>query len=120
MIMSESEPILDREAFETLKSMTDPAFLQELIDVYLADSPDQIEPMRAALAECSPERLRRAAHSLKSNSASFGASHLTGLAREVEMLAKADALEAAAPKLEALAAEYERIVPVLLALKDER
>src|SRR5512133_3690546 len=97
-----SETLFDREAFEMLKSMTDPAFLIELIDVYLSDSPELIEQMRAGLATGNIEQVRRAAHSLKSNSASFGAIRLTTVTRELEMIAKAGTLEGAAPKLEQL------------------
>ncbi len=116
--MSESQ--LDREAFETLKSMTDPAFIIELIDVFLSDSPEQIELIRAGIAAGNVEQVRRAAHSLKSNSASFGAARVAGLSREIEMVAKrGEALEGAGPLLAELAAEYQKLVPLLQELKNE-
>ncbi len=114
-----SELVIDPEAFNTLKSMTDSAFLVELIDVFLVDSPDLINQMHLALAEGNAEVLRRAAHSLKSNSASFGATRLTGLCREVEMMAKEGRQAEAGPKLEELAAEYEKVAPALVELKNE-
>ncbi len=109
----------DRDTFEQLKSMTDAPFLVELIDVYLSDSPDQIGQMRAGLEAGDAERVRRAAHSLKSNSASFGANRLAGATRELEMIAKAGTLEGAGPKLDEVVVEYEKLIPLLMELKNE-
>jgi HPt (histidine-containing phosphotransfer) domain-containing protein len=115
-----TESLIDREAWEMMKSMTEPAFLAELIDVFLKDSPEQIEHMRAGIAAGDIEVVRRAAHSLKSNSASFGANRLTAASRELEMAAKGGTLEGAAPLLAAVEAEYTRLGPALLDLKNER
>ncbi len=114
-----NEILIDPDAFNQLKSMTDPPFLVELIDVYLSDSPELIEQMRSGLKTGSIEQVRRAAHSLKSNSASFGANRLAGVARELEMIAKAGTLEGAGPKLEELVVEYEKVIPLLMELKNE-
>ena len=45
--------------------------------------------MRGALADANVEEFRRAAHSLKSNSANLGAMTLAALAKELEMMGKA-------------------------------
>ena len=68
--------------------------------------------LRAARAEGAAERFRRAAHSLKSNANTFGATELARLARELELgglpqeVASLDALvaafDAAAVELRAL------------------
>ena len=114
-----TDPLIDPEAWETLKSMTDSAFLVELIDVYLKDSPQLIEQMRAGLTTSDVETVRRAAHSLKSNSASFGANRLANAARELEMIAKGGKLDGAGLKLEAVEAEFIQLFPVLAELKNE-
>ncbi len=114
-----SETLIDPEAWEMMKSMTEPAFLVELIDTYLTDSPELIEQMRAGLAAGDIEGVRRAAHSLKSNSASFGATRLAGVARELEMIAKSGTLEGTGPKLAAIEVEYAQLLPVLVELKNE-
>jgi histidine phosphotransfer protein HptB len=124
-----SEGLIDKQAFETLKSMTDPGFIVELIDVFLSDTPDQIELIRVGIATGNAEQVRRAAHSLKSNSASFGANRLAGMSREIEMVAKAS-MDTQAPQgtqglqnantlLVALVNEYEKLVPTLQELKNE-
>lgn len=114
-----TETLIDPEAWETIKSMTDTAFLVELIDTYLSDSPALLEQMRAGLATGDIELVRRAAHSLKSNSASFGAVRLTEVSRELEMLAKSGILEGGALKLAAVEAAFAQLSPVLEKMKNE-
>ena len=114
-----SEPLIDKEAWERMKSMTGPAFLVELIDVFLKDSPDLIKQMRSGLAADDIESVRRAAHSLKSNSASFGASRLAGVARDLEMMGKGGSLDGAQSKLSEVEAEYAQLLPLLEELKHE-
>lgn len=114
-----TEPLIDPEAWETMKAMTDPAFLVELIDVYLNDSPELIEQMRAGMESGEIETVRRAAHSLKSNSASFGAQQLANAARELEMIAKGGTLVGGALKLEAIEAAFNQLLPMLVELKNE-
>ena len=99
--------------------MTGPAFLVELVDVFLKDSPELIEEMRSGLAAGDAERVRRAAHSLKSNSASFGADRLAAVSREIEMAAKSGSLEGTGSKLSGVEEEYARLTPVLEELKRE-
>jgi len=114
-----TDTLIDQEAWETMKSMTEPAFLVELIDVYLDDSPQLIEQIRLGLAAGQVEIVRRAAHSLKSNSASFGANRLANAARELEMIAKGGTLDGAGQKLEAVEVEFVQLLPVLAELKNE-
>jgi len=113
------ETLIDKEAWERMKSMTGPAFLAELIDVFLKDSPGLINEMRSGLAAGDVESVRRAAHSLKSNSAIFGANRLTGVSRELEMIVKSGSLEGAEPKLSEVEAEYAQLLPLLEELKHE-
>jgi HPt (histidine-containing phosphotransfer) domain-containing protein len=114
-----AETLIDMETWEMMKSMTEPAFLMELIDVYLSDSPCLIEQIRAGLASGDIEGVRRAAHSLKSNSASFGASRLAAVTREMELIAKGGTLVGADAKLATMEAEYAKLAPLLMELKDE-
>ena len=57
--------------------------------------------------------LRRAAHSLTSNAASCGAMTLSGLARDLEALAKTGELASAGPRVERLAGECALVVRAL-------
>ncbi|MCY4472941.1 MAG: Hpt domain-containing protein [Kistimonas sp.] len=56
----------------------------ELIGLYKEDSPAQMRTMRTALADLDAEAFRRAAHSLKSSSASVGAEGLQALCQQLE------------------------------------
>jgi HPt (histidine-containing phosphotransfer) domain-containing protein len=114
-----SDTLIDPEAWEVMKSMTDSAFLIDLIDVYLNDSPELLQQMRAGLAAKDVELVRKAAHSLKSNSASFGANQLAGAARDLEMAAKGGSLDGAGLMLEAVEVAYARLLPRLMELKNE-
>jgi HPt (histidine-containing phosphotransfer) domain-containing protein len=114
-----SDILIDPEAWEMMKAMTDPAFLIDLIDVYLNDSPELINQMRSGVGAGNLEMVRRAAHSLKSNSASFGANQLAEAARTLEMRTKNGSLDGAETMLEAVEVEYARLLPRLMELKNE-
>lgn len=104
-------PVLDEatiaQLFESVGA--DPAFLDELVEAYLADAPGQLAAARAAVAAGSPEDLVRPAHTLKSSSSTFGALTLAGLARDMELQARAGSLDGAAIGLEAIEAEFARV-----------
>src|SRR5512143_2995392 len=114
-----TENLINSEAWKMMKEMTEPAFLATLIDVFLNDSPELIQQMRSGLATGDVELVRRAAHSLKSNSATFGANRLADVARELEMVAKNGTLASAGSKLAAIEIEYTQLLPVLMELKNE-
>jgi histidine phosphotransfer protein HptB len=77
---------VDHRVLAALSQATgdDPAFLAELIDTYLADAPGLLMVMRDALAAREGAGLRRAAHTLKSTSATLGAHRLADLCRRLE------------------------------------
>jgi HPt (histidine-containing phosphotransfer) domain-containing protein len=64
----------------------DRAFVVEIIDEYLSDSAALLATMR----EASGDGLRRAAHTLKSTSASVGAGRLAELCARIEHAGAAD------------------------------
>jgi HPt (histidine-containing phosphotransfer) domain-containing protein len=75
--------------------------------------------MRRALGAGDVDALRRAAHSLKSNAASFGATPLSTQARDLETLARSGGLDGAAPRVERLAEECERVARALREVERE-
>jgi HPt (histidine-containing phosphotransfer) domain-containing protein len=105
--MGETDPIDYAVLAGVLDSVGgDREFLAELIETYLDDSPRLLEAMHMALETGNAEDFRRAAHSLKSNSASLGAMPLSRLARGLEEMGKAGMLEGAAANLAQAEAEY--------------
>jgi histidine phosphotransfer protein HptB len=97
---------IDMSAFEDLKEMSGADFINELIDTFLEDSPKLINELHSALAKNDAESFRRASHSLKSNAASFGATHLSSLAKNLEMLAKENHLSEVGNQVTALEESY--------------
>lgn len=114
-----TEPVIDLTTFNNLKTMAGADFLPELIAAYFEDADRLFGEMRAALAGENCPVFSRAAHSLKGNSANFGATRLTGLARELEYLGKSGSLEGAVPKMDVLWVEYEQVKQALEALRDD-
>jgi histidine phosphotransfer protein HptB len=94
--------VIDSTTFNELKQMSGADFINELIDTFLEDAPKMIADMQAAHTANDAEVFRRAAHSMKSNAATFGATQLAALAKELEMLGKEHKLSEAGSRLKAL------------------
>jgi HPt (histidine-containing phosphotransfer) domain-containing protein len=94
----------------------DIGFVRELIQTYLADTPEQLEAMTAAIEADDAASLVRPAHTLKSSSATVGAMRLSSVARELEMAGRSGSLDAAARAgLEAARAEWQAAADTLAA-----
>ena len=102
---------LDPQAIAALRELNpgDDSFLRDLIQIYLADSPQRIAEMEEALAHTDSRKLMIAAHSLKGSSANFGAAALRALSEKVEHLARTEALAEAQVHLPALREEFARV-----------
>ena len=108
---------IDRTVFEDLKTTAGAEFVKDLIDTFLVEAPVMMEDMRSALAAGDAERFRRAAHSLKSNSITFGAVNLAAMAKEIELGGLAPVRAAGGSPLDALEVEYTRVAKALMELK---
>ena len=108
--MTQTE-VIDRTVLDGLLESVggDREFLAELLQTYFDDAPSLFDTMRAALTAGKPDEFRRAAHSLKSNSANFGAVQLSRMSKELEDMGKAGALDGAEVKLAHAAEEYSRV-----------
>jgi HPt (histidine-containing phosphotransfer) domain-containing protein len=103
-------PVLDERILTEVLETTgdDIAFVRELVETYLADTPTQLEAMTAAVESDDAEALVRPAHTLKSSSATVGAMRLSSVARELEMDGRSGSLEAPVrAKLEAAHSEWQ-------------
>jgi CheY-like chemotaxis protein len=75
--------VLDYKVFDRLVDMIgDSNFVLELIDSFIANTPQLLSKMQQALEQGNAVDLRIAAHTLKSSSADFGAMRLSGLFKE--------------------------------------
>ena len=111
--------VIDETVFNNLKEMVGEDFIGELIDTFLDDSPKLITDLQKSLAKKDIETFRRSAHSLKSNSASFGAQTLSEQAKELEMLAREKKLDSVGEKITTLSAEYIKVEQILKKLRHD-
>ena len=108
-----SDTTIDRPTFEALQETAGAEFVGELVDTFLAEAPIMLSELRSALAAGNADAFRRAAHSLKSNSNTFGALALGALAKNLELTGLAPAAAAGGATLDALDAEYARVASAL-------
>ncbi len=111
------DALIDTDVLRGLQATTDADFVVELIDTYLDDCPALLDGMRQALAGGDADGFRRAAHSLKSNSATLGAQALSEAARAMEMKAKDGQLAGAESDVESAAVQFEAVRAALEAYK---
>jgi HPt (histidine-containing phosphotransfer) domain-containing protein len=111
-------PALEPSAIANLRALSpdDPAFLQELITIYLEDTPQRLGDIETALAKNDGPTLIRAAHTIKGSSGNFGASRFARLALDIEAHGKAGDLAAAAAVVPGLKMEFARVREALLQL----
>ncbi len=99
---------LDKPTIERMRETLGDEFLVELIDTFLADAGPMIGDLKKGIAENDATLMRRSAHTLKSNSANFGAMTLSGLCKTLEEMAKAGEIEGAAELSAQVETEYEK------------
>ena len=88
-----AERHVDGAALDSLREVGGAEFLAEVIDTVLADAPTLLATLRHALAEGDATEVRRAAHTLKSNGATLGATDFAEACRTLEQQAKDGRLE---------------------------
>jgi CheY-like chemotaxis protein/HPt (histidine-containing phosphotransfer) domain-containing protein len=107
--MTAAADSVDASMFQQLRATLGEAGATELRDMFLAEAPKLVASLYEAVDRADGDGLHRAAHTLKSNAATFGASELERLARCVEEAGRADAPEVARDLLPRLGAEFERV-----------
>jgi PAS domain S-box-containing protein len=91
----------------------DPTFVRELISTFLSDAPHLVGTLRSSLEQDNPEELRIAAHTLKSNGWTFGATALASLSEELELSAQTGTLSGAGELVSRIENEYARVEAAL-------
>ncbi len=87
----------------------DDAFVAELIEQFVTDSPALVKAARHGVEAGDADEVRRAAHTLKSNAATFGANELADRSSRLEATAKDGTLDDGLARIEAIADELERV-----------
>ena len=112
-----ADTAIDRATFDALKQTAGADFVRELVDTFLQEAPSMLDALRRALAAQDADKFRRTAHSLKSNSNTFGALTLGAMARELELGGLSKANENRGQPLDALAGEYSRVAAAFTELR---
>jgi HPt (histidine-containing phosphotransfer) domain-containing protein len=99
---------IDTQTFKALQDAAGADFVVDLVQTFIEEVPAMMAELRASLVERDAERFRRAAHSLKSNSNTFGATSLGLLARDLELSARERVTAGDPAPLEALEQEFAR------------
>jgi HPt (histidine-containing phosphotransfer) domain-containing protein len=105
------QPVIDPLAIQSLRDLCpgdNDAFLREMVEVFVADTPLRIAELEESLASDDGVRFTRAAHSIKGSSANLGASALKAVAERVERESRARPIAQLAPMVEEIRAEFAR------------
>jgi CheY-like chemotaxis protein/HPt (histidine-containing phosphotransfer) domain-containing protein len=108
--------VLDPAVFGELRESVGDEFLPELIEEFLSDAPQQIALMRSSVSTSNVDELRRAAHSLKTTSATLGAAALADISRAMEGHARDGEVAPAAAMIPAAEAALEQVKRALAGL----
>jgi HPt (histidine-containing phosphotransfer) domain-containing protein len=100
---------LDQSALAALREIGGDDFVADLVDTFVDEAPGLLQ----ALHGTDVHEVRRAAHTLKSNGATFGATRFSELCRELEEQAKAGNLAIAPALVARIEQEYALVAEEL-------
>jgi histidine phosphotransfer protein HptB len=104
---------IDERTMRELREVVGDEFIPELIRAYLEETPMLIKDLQEALAVGDANTFTRAAHSIKSSSASLGALDFSAQAKELEMIGKSGDISQAGDKLIQFTGSYSNIETAL-------
>lgn len=93
-----------------------PDLLNEMIDIYLTDTPKLLATLREALSQNDAQSVYRTAHSLKSTSAHLRATGFSELSKEIEKLGHDGDLAQVTARLPLLESESQAVQVALKAI----
>jgi histidine phosphotransfer protein HptB len=108
-----TDQMIDLATFHELQETMGDDFIPELIATYLEEIPDLLKTLQQGLNDGNAQTFTRAAHSIKSSSASMGALDFASQARELEMIGKSGDLSQAGVQVDRLVAAYPGVEQAL-------
>ena len=112
---------LDRKVLQSFWEMVGEnadAILVEMINCYLEDVPKLVSGIASPIEQGDAKQLRSHAHTLKSSSSTLGATTLSNLCQELEVIARTGHTEGGLDKVPQLNAEYENVKAALQIERD--
>ena len=113
-----SNPLHTR--LQELEQETDSEFVIELIDIYMNETPKQIQAIATALTTQAFAQLMIAAHTLKGSSLNLGARQLGALCLKLEELGRAGKPIPEGTSTSEIEKEYENVKTMLLEFKQSK
>jgi CheY-like chemotaxis protein len=112
--------VLDPRALEELLATLggERSNLKIIIDSFLTDGPGLLDELDGFVEAGDAAGVRRAAHSLKSNGADFGATTFAERCKELEMMGKSGELDGAAELAARIRAEYRNVAAALATVRE--
>jgi len=107
-----NESSIDPHIFDELQANAGADFVRELVDTFAEELPGLLAELHSAQKARAAHNFRRAAHSLKSNSSTFGANRLAQMARALEL----GGVPSDSAPLDALVPEINAVLPALQAM----
>ncbi len=101
------------QSFRDMLGNNTEIILGEMIDCYLEDAPKLLQVIATSIAQGDAIALRQAAHTLKSSSATLGATTLSLLCQELEAISRTGNTNMGSDKVPQMEAEYERVKAAL-------
>ncbi|MFT3928247.1 MAG: Hpt domain-containing protein [Myxococcales bacterium] len=110
-ISTTPEQAVDHQALDNLKAIggDDPAFVSEMIELFLEQAPRHLDTIRSALAAGDALAITKAAHHVKSSSFYLGARRLSALCAQTETLARTGNAIAVTELITAMMVEFEMV-----------
>ena len=97
-----------------LEAADAPDLLDQLIDVYLQETPATLAALQTAIAAADAPALRQLAHRLKGSSLNFGAKEVASICQELEQLGTAGSVQGADVLYGRLSDAYEHVRAALI------
>jgi len=94
--------VINRAIYAALEESVGGEFITVMVDAFLEETTQLLDALKQSLSTGDTDAFRRAAHSMKSNAATFGAMQLSEQARELEAIARADKMSEIGSRLEVL------------------
>lgn len=106
--------------FAEAQCADEPDLIVELIDLYLADFPQQLSVMKHSVSKADDITLKRAAHTLKGSSANLGVNSVAMLCEEIEGTDSNGSFQQSNILINRLERNYTRVRPIFLAERQRR
>jgi len=113
---ADGAPVLDTAVIAELRAATgdDDEFIAELIESYLSEGQANVDSLSAAASQSDLPVFTRAAHTLKSTSATVGAMRLSELCRGLEEAARSGRAEGLPGEAERVQAAWRETISALV------